>query len=180
MKIYNTADFPIEISDSNLFFDTNAIILAYKFADLLSPLWKDLQERGCVFLTTSSVFFEFIRGADTVEKFNDKVGFVKTLFGNGVIQIEKIIGINLNSTMVVFKKMNDNLSFTDFLLCAALKFYPDSLLISSDTGDLTTRLLDRIDVLTIDTDKNVHNYGIYKFSTSKYNKAATNILGGNP
>lgn len=68
------------------------------------------------------------------------------------------------------------MSYTDFLLCTCLYKFSRSFLLTENHSDCPLDILDRLHVITIDTEKDIRNYGIYKLSIDKYKLAAQKII----
>lgn len=164
-----------ELANSDVFFDTNTFISAISIPEI-SELFKELKGNGCAFLTIPSVVFEFTRGTASIPDFNKRAEFIDTLV-NTVYPIEKHIE-DLRDLVVVLQRIKGDIHYTDFLLVACLYKFPKSYLISSNYKDCPTEILDRKFIITIDTEKDIRNYGIYKFSMEKFSKAAAKILTG--
>ncbi len=174
MKIYYDLKQVSKLKDSFVFFDTNTFIGAFIYPDLFNQLFNDLKKEGCAFLTISSVAFEFTRGTRTIEEFNDKAEFLKTLASTYPIEKDNY---KFKELTIILQKVKGEISYTDFLLIACLhKFVANSYLLSSNHKDCPTELLDRECVITVDTEKDLKNYGLYKFSEHKFNRIAENIL----
>lgn len=175
MKIFYDLKQLSSSSNSFVFLDTNCLIGAFVYPNLFSKLFDDLKQFGCEFLTISSVVFEFTRGTKTIEEFNSKLEFLENLAS--IYQIEKHLE-DFKDLTITLQKIKGTASYTDFLLIAALyKFRKaPSYLLNSNHNDCPLEILDREAIVTVDTDKDIKNYGIYKFSDEKYNKATENIL----
>jgi|SRR3989344_2409739 len=167
-----------QLSSSSNFFvflDTNCLIGAFVYPNIFSKLFDDLKKLSCEFLTIPSVAFEFTRGTKTVEEFNSKLEFLENLAS--IYQIEKHLE-DFKDLTITLQKIKGSASYTDFLLIAALyKFRKaPSYLLNSNHSDCPIDILDREAIVTVDTDKDIKNYGLYRFSEEKYSKAAENIL----
>ena len=173
MKILHDSTIFNSLSNSILFIDTNAFIGIFNYQRIFLNLVKKLKDNNCEFLTISSVFFEFTRGSSDINTFNKRSSFIKS--NAGIISTEKLLG-NIESLTIVLQKVKGDMSYTDFLLCACLYKFPNSFVITEDHQHFPTNILDREFIITIDTEKQIRNYGIYKFSMDKFNKAAEKIL----
>lgn len=162
-----------ELSHSDLFLDTNSFIGAISYPEIFDAFFSDLKKVGCAFLTIPSVVFEFTRGSASVGDFNKRTEFISTI--SAIYPIERYLD-NLEDLVIILQKIQGNMSYTDFLLIACLYKFHKSFLISANLRDFPVEILDRKFVVTIDNDKDIKNYGIYQFSTEKFNKAAESIL----
>lgn len=176
MKILYPPNLIVEIANSDLFLDTNTFIGAISFPELFEEFFKQLKNNGCVYLTIPSVVFEFTRGVESIQAFNKRAEFITSL--SSIYPIERHLN-DLESLTIVLQRIQGSISYTDFLLLACLYKFPTSYLISANHKDCPLDILDRKFVITVDTEKDIRNYGIYKFSLEKFNKAAENMLKSN-
>lgn len=175
MRIYYPQTLLTDLTNSDLFFDTNTFIGAISFPEIFENLIKELKNAGCSYLTIPSVVFEFTRGTQSIQNFNKRAKFITDL--SVVYPIERYLD-GLEDLTVVLQKIQGHISYTDFLLLACLYKFPKSFLMSVNHQDCPLDILDRKFVITVDTDKDIKNYGIYQFSMEKFNKAAASILKG--
>lgn len=173
MNIYYPPTLLTELTNSYLFLDTNTFIGAISFPEIFEDLIKSLKDVGCVYLTIPSVVFEFTRGTESVRDFNKRTKFITDL--SFIYPIEKQLN-SLENLTIILQKIQGSVSYTDFLLIACLYKFPKAFLISANHKDCPLDILDRKFVITVDTDKEIRNYGIYQISLEKFNKAAENIL----
>lgn len=178
MRILYDSDLATKLANSNLFFDTNTFIGALFFNETFGKLLGELRRKHCAFLTIPSVLFEFTRGSDTVEAFNTRLKFIEGLTDT-IYPIERSLA-GFEDLTITLQKIKEKMDYTDFLLCACLYKFSNSFLITENHTHFPTTVFDRSFLITIDTDKELRNYAIYKFSKEKFNKAAENILRGKP
>ena len=174
MNILHSPTLTSELSNSNLFLDTNAIKGLLNIQEMLTLFKVELE---CSFTTIPSVVFEFTRGSETPGVFNERREFIDRL-GN-VYPIEKHLE-ELQELIIVLQRLGGNASYTDFLLTACLHQFRNSFLLTEDHKDFPLEILDRKHLITVDTGKEIRNYGIYQWSISKFDKAADNILKRKP
>ena len=174
MKILYDPKLIFDLSNANLFFDTNTFLGALRYEKIFGDLFKKLKVQKCTFLTIPSVSFEFTRGSNSITSFNERVKFIQD-YTDAIIPIERYVD-KLETLIIVLQRIAGTIHYTDFLLCACLYRFPRSFLITENHKDIPTEIFDRKYVITIDTNEQLRNYGIYKFSKDKYNKAAGNIL----
>ena len=172
MKILFDPELPTKLCNAYLFFDTNVFIGSFSYPDLFGELFQSLI--NCEFLTIPSVAFEFTRGSQTVDDYNDRVEYLKNLAI--VYPIERHIDDTFKVLINVIQKIKGTASYTDFLFFSCLYKFTKSYLITADHNDCPLEILDQEFVITIDTGKDIKTYGIYKFSQDKFNKAAGKIL----
>ena len=163
----------LEFQSNQIFFDTNVFIGAFSFPELFKDFFDGLKQVKCEFVTIPPVVFEFTRGTHDVESFSDREEFLRKL--TTVYPIEED-GTDLREFTIVLQKIKGDIHFTDFLLIACLYKFPSSYLLSANHKDCPIEILDRKGIITIDTDREIRNYGIYQFSQKKFNKAAESIL----
>lgn len=175
MEIFYPPKLLIELSHKDLFFDTNTFIGAISFPEIFEAFIKDLKNVGCSYLTIPSVVFEFTRGTESIQDFNERTKFITDL--SSIYPIERHLE-SLENLTVVLQRIQGHISYTDFLLIACLYKFPKSFLISANHKDCPLDILDRKFIITVDTEKEIRNYGIYQFSSDKFNKAASSILKG--
>lgn len=132
-----------------------------------------MKKSGCTFLTIPSVLFEFTRGTESIQDFNKRAKFITDF--SSIYPVEKHLE-DLEDLTVVLQRIQGQMSYTDFLLIACLYKFPKAFLISANHKDCPLDILDRKYIITVDTGKDIRNYGIYQFSTEKFNKAAERIL----
>lgn len=174
MKVQYDLSIVSELKNSDLFFDTNTFIASISIPDIFGKFLEELKSNGCAFLTIPSVVFEFTRGTDSIVDFDKRSEFIDSLVDT-VYPVEKHIE-DLRDLIIVLQRIKGDIHYTDFLLLACLYKFPKSFLISANHKDCPLEILDRKFILTIDTDKEIRNYGIYQFSMEKFNKAAEKIL----
>lgn len=161
-----------------LFLDADVIIDALNYEELLNLL-RTLKETEAELLTIQSVFFEFMRGTQSIEAFNANINFFENLVT--VYQIEnrnaKLDG--LEDFIVVMARIGGNKSYADFLLAACLYLFKNEALVrTGNNKHFPTSIFDRPEIITADYDSEIKSYGVYKFSDAKFNRVAKSILAG--
>lgn len=174
MKILYNQGLLSDLSSTNLFLDTNSL-KAFSSIQEIQELFKTTLK--CHFITIPSVVFEFTRGSDTPEIFNKRVGFIAELCT--VYPIERHLE-GLQELIIVLQRLRGNASYTDCLLTACLYRFNSAFLLTENHKDFPLEILDRKHLITIDTGREIRNYGVYQLSTLKFNKAADNILKRKP
>lgn len=159
MKIYHDSKLLQYLSNSFIFIDTNVLIGAIKHELLFGKLLNDLKRTECSFITINSVVFEFVRGTESAEDLNKRYDFVKEMCA--IYPIERHEE-DIKGAVLSFKSLGKSMSYTDFLLCVCLKKLKGAFLMTSDLKDIPLKFFERVEVITIDTDSEVRNYGIYR------------------
>lgn len=164
-----------ELDSHHVFLDTGAFIYAAKnqsFFELVTSL-KD--KAHCGLATIPSVLFEFTRSPQTLEEYNERVAFVKTIIDriDPMHFLEKIPDF-----YAVMAKLNGgNKAYTDFLLAACLYNYRHS-----KTALLTTDLqaypdfFPRTHIIAVEQKSEIRNFGVYQFDPTGYAVAASKVL----
>lgn len=169
-----------DLKDHYLFLDTGIFIAASKTTSLAEFLVKLKNEAGCSFTTIPQVLFEFTNGSDSLDSYNKKAGFLKSIVDN----IDPLTFLNnIPDFYVVMAKYNaQNDSQTDFTLAACLYNYHRGVkvgLLSSDLKAYPT-FIQRSHILTVEQDdrsKTIKNLVVYKFDRNAYARAAQRTLG---
>lgn len=174
MRILYSLDLASDLSNSSLFLDTNILIGFLNNQELQKLFQKKLR---CNFITIPSVVFEFTRGSDTTEAFNERRMFIDKLCT--VYPIEKHLE-ELRELTIVLQRLRGNASYTDFLLTACLYKFTRSFLLTENHKDFPVEILDRKHLISIDMEKEIRNYGIYQLSIPKFNNIADKILKKRP
>lgn len=156
-----------------LFFDTNILIGMIEYPQIFSDLMNKLIPTKCSFLTIPQVRFEFTRGATTVEKYNDRIKFLDQ-FKFGIYPIDNHTN-SFFELIPVLHKVSKGISYTDFLLCLCLCKFTSAYLVSEDR-DIPANLFDRVYVITIDTDKDLRSYGVYRYSKEKMSVLIDSVI----
>ncbi|OGD62039.1 hypothetical protein A2160_00555 [Candidatus Beckwithbacteria bacterium RBG_13_42_9] len=176
-----------KLKGSYLFFDTDVLIALTYYQPLLNDFLSLLQNIECSFLIIPSVQFEFTRGSETIEKYNERLEYLKKYFVTYPIE-KHLDSEDMKEYIVVlqriigsFKPGQKTMSYTDFLLSACLyKFKSHSYLITENHRDFTPSIFDRLCLVTLDTENDIRNLGIYNLSLEKFSKAALDVLKNKP
>ena len=155
------------LKDAWLFIDTSSLVAAFNYKDEFSTLFKDLSDKNCTFLTIPSVLFEFTRGSDTRKVFNTRTEFVTDL--TNLYPIDRHLD-KLEQQIILIQKLAPRTSHTDFLLIMCLLKFPPAHLLTENHKDMPLAILDRIHIITIDTDNQIRNQAIYQLNQQKYRR----------
>lgn len=169
MKILHTPSLVPDLKNCDIFLDTNALIGFFNKSDFRELFSKT----SCGLITIPSVVFEFTRGSQDIDTFNLRTKFIDEICT--VYQIEKHLD-EFHELIVVLQRLRGSISYTDFLLSACLYKFPGALLLTENHRHFPTEILDRKYLITLETDSEIRNYGLYKISLTKFNKAGDNIL----
>lgn len=174
MQILYNPNLVTNLKNSVVFIDNNTLIAALSYPNLFGHFLLDLSKQGCTFITINAVVFEFSRGAtDTIEGFEKRIDFVKDLAT--IYPIERHLE-QIQDFVLVLSKINKKLEYSDFLLLASLFRFPKAYLLTENHNHVPLEIFDRLDIVTLDTDKDLRTHGLYCLSQDKYEKAAANIL----
>lgn len=174
MKIYFQESLLSENKIKYLFLDNTTLILFLNYIQEFSDFIAKLKSNGCVFLTISSVVFEFSR-TDSIEGYNKRISFLET-YVDTIYPIEKHKK-DFTDLILILQKIKGKLSYSDFLLYCCLYKFPDAHLITENHSDFSVQILDRTNILSIDTqDDQIRNTATYTFSKEKYANIAEKLL----
>ena len=166
-----------DLVNSTLFLDTNVFVVGSRSEELLELLAKLRNDARCDFTSIPSVLFEFVRGSQTISDYNENVEFYNEIVSH--TQPEKIFS-DADFSVVMAKVNAKNKSYTDFLLAAALYSYRNSgnvYLLSTDIK-MFPEFFDMTHLITVCEDRSheIRNFGVFKFNSTNYAKAAKNII----
>lgn len=175
MKIYNSTDFLDQCKNKTIFLDTNVLIGLVSIPPL-EEFIISLKTQGNSLLTIPAVFFEFVRGADSISKFKKRSEiFDPSVLIDAIYPIERHFE-EMKEYILIFQKIAPKMSFSDFLLALCLAKFSDAYLLTENHLDFPVAIFDRKNVFTVDSDKQLRNYGLYQLSSEKFNKAAASIV----
>jgi|GEM_PF-1483546 len=181
MKLLHPVDLAVKLSDCHLILDTNVFLHAVE-KDEFYELLVGLHKRGCAFMTTPSVIFEFSRAAKSLEEYNWYVDYVNSLgvevYGHVEEQmmVDKAFSVILQAAC---KKAGCKASYTDFLLTMLLHKFahtPDKIfLMTSNYHDVPLSIFDRGDMVALEYDGGIQAQALYKNSPDKLTKISPAI-----
>ena len=165
-----------QLHNSTVLLDTNVFSVASRSRDLAEFVAMLKNDTQCAYATIPSVVFEVTNGSSTLEVYNQRVEYIKTLV-DAVLPtnfIDKIVDFN-----VLMAKINGgNKSFTDFQLAACLYQYRHTniYLMTTDLKAFPS-FFDRNFLITTEQDSgDVINFGLYSLNQANYNKAIEKVL----
>ncbi len=170
--LYNQSLLSKLVQSEYLFLDTNILISALQYPTFFELIQK-VRRKKIILLSTPSVFFEFLRGGDSLEEFKKRLNFYDNLLTTW--PIEKQI-VNSEEAIVVLQKVCPHVSYTDFLLGVCLYKLSGSYLLTGDHSAFPLSVFNREETITLDEGVTIRNYGLYSLSMEKFRKAALNIL----
>jgi len=173
MKLYYQKEIIDKLGVGYLFIDTCTLILVTNYLEEFSPVLRSLKNQGKELVTIPSVEFEFSR-TDNIQVYNTRAQFLKDYVS--IYPIEKHLEGLSNALTLTVQKLAPNASYSDFLLYYCLSKFRSAHLLTENHKDFKTAILDRESIFTIDTDKDIRNTALYRFSFTKYEKIAAQIL----
>lgn len=173
MKILYDPKLLSDLSGKFIFVDTNIFISVLNFPEEMGQLFKELKSADCSLITIPQVLFEFTRGSDNLDLFNKRQKFIQDLAS--IYPIERHFEEE-RAAVIVLQRILGSSSYTDFLLSLALCKFSDSYVISENHKDFPLQIFNREFVITVDTDKEIRNYGLYKLSQEKFEREAAKLL----
>jgi predicted nucleic acid-binding protein len=165
MKLLHDIDFSI-FEHSYLLVDTNVLIGSLNVEEL-RDLLHEFKSHNCALITIPSVFFEFIRGSNSIDSFNKRSEYLESLVT--IFPIEKIVD-QLEEFIVIYQKYADKAEYSDFLL-AACAFHLDSSILTENVKDFPSGIFSKQAVITLYDDSKVRNYSILHVDKGRYRQA---------
>lgn len=167
-----------DLEGATLFLDTNVFSIGIRSRGLIELLAALRNQANCAFTTIPSVLFEFVRGSNSVEVYNENIEFFNSLVS--YVNPASFLN-NISDFSIVMAKVNaKNKSYTDFLLAACLYNYRRSGKVYLLTTDINAfpSFFERTDIVTVTEDKSaeIRNFGIFKFNTDSYVQAVEQVL----
>lgn len=164
MKIITPPDFFQTFKDKHILLDTSVFIDAF-----LNPVWfgeffNNLRTQGTTLVSLDVVKTEFLKGAPTIEKYNQKEEFFDQII-EACLPTTNETFVNLYKLIQVYKEDGKGLSVADLFLGATLMKYKRSLfLLTKNTTDFPTNIFNLASYLNISYTKGLHSYGVYNFT----------------
>src|SRR5437868_4477601 len=69
----------LDLDSATLFLDTNVFNIGSRSNDLIELLTQLRNEANCAFTSIPSVLFEFVRGSNSIEVYNENVDFFDSI-----------------------------------------------------------------------------------------------------
>jgi len=174
LKLLYTPSLPKQLSNSRLLLDTTTLINASKSGDLLKLL-AEISNSGCMLVTIPSVVYEFTRGVESIEQYNNQMIFIEKLGVTVISRAEEKITPDMRVFMILYnslvaKRREKGPSYTDSLLCAMAYKYRKSgglMIITANHKDIPLALFDREEMITVEINNEFRTESIYKLSNEK-------------
>ncbi|QQG52323.1 MAG: hypothetical protein HY931_03215 [Candidatus Falkowbacteria bacterium] len=160
------------VSNNHIILDTCFIIKAYEYSNTpyFNELFEYLAGNHCIPIINDLINFEFLKGCKKQIHRKIKEDYLNSFVAAVLPCSNEIIkNATVLSNLYSNKNINNNqISFVDLCNAAFLKKHKDLLLITLDNNDYPLCVHDRLEIYTIDTEKEVLSFGIYKFNFSKF------------
>ena len=166
-----------DLSNATVFLDTNVFGSATRSESFFNFLVDLKENSSCSYSTIPSVLFEVVNGSSTLEIYNQRADFLRSL----VDTIDPVKFIDrIEEFSVVMAKLNaQNKAYTDFLLACCLYNYRKSgnvYLLTSDLKALPSFFKRTHIIATEESKGDIRNFGVYSLNLSAYLKAASSLL----
>lgn len=176
--LLQSSDLNKELSRSSIFVDTNVLVVCSRSTELRNFVSSLRNESNCSFESIPSVLFEFVRGSNSLQAYNENTDFYNEIVSR--THPTKIFENTPDFSVVMAKVNSQNKSYTDFLLAAALYHYKNSgdvYLLTTDTRAFPS-FFEMPHLITVCEDKSgeIRNFGFIKFNETSYAKAAKSII----
>lgn len=173
------------IKNKYLLLDTCLLIATVRDEDSFSDFFEQIKLNNISLAMDSTIEFEFLRSSNTMEALQVKAGWLSKFFG------AKVDRFNLPVTIVQYEdarkianlysfsdsKNSSKISAADCLIAAQLKKYEGNLFLATlNNCDFPLSIFNRREIITIDSEKQIFNVGIYSFSAEKYLKQAKRFV----
>lgn len=161
MKIITPPDFFQIFKDTHILLDTSVFIDAFLNPVQFGEFFNNLKTQGSTLVSLDVVKTEFLKGAPTVEKYNQKEDFFDQIIETCLPTINEMF-INLYKLIQMYKEDGKSLSVTDLFLGATLMQYKGSLfLLTKNTTDFPTNIFNLESYINISYTRGLHTYGVY-------------------
>lgn len=163
MKIIIPPDFLQILEGKHLLLDTCVFIDAFLNPTQFGEFFNKLRDADIVLVCIDVVKAEFLKGALSDLKYDEKVSFFEQIC-NTILPINSNIFANLYPLIKEYKETGKSLSETDLLLGAELKFYGKNLLLlTKNTTEFPTNIFKLETQFNISYTKGLHSYGVYTY-----------------
>ena len=164
MKIITPSDFFQIFKNKHILLDTSVFIDAFLNPVRFGEFFNNLRAQETTLVSLDVVKTEFLKGAPTVEKYNQKKEFFDQI-ADACLPITNETFINLYKLVQMYKEDGKSLSVTDLFLGATLMQYKGSLfLLTKNTTDFPTNIFNLESYINISYTKGLHTYGVYNFA----------------
>ncbi len=163
------------IKNSFIIFDTCAFIDSSRHFKKFKEFFNFLEDSNCKIITVFDVATEFLKGSNNFKDYLEKKEQLEDIIET-VIYTDKEIYDNIDKILPLFQFKGEAPSSADFALAGALMKFKNISLFTRDHQHFSRKMFDRIEVLPIEYDQEVHAYGFYKFSEDKYKQRRKKLL----
>ena len=171
-----------EYSGKTIVLDTAALIDASKTKDF-GDLITSMSEKGCIFYSTTDVYFEFIRGSKTLEKI---INFTKFLEDLGIELKKSLVDFISSADIMLFNLVINNCfnrtkkipSLTDVMLMLELFVNRDKdiYLMTANHKDIPAQIFDTMELIVFETSNEIRTEAIYALNKDRLGKFFEKIL----
>lgn len=164
MKIITPSDFFQIFKNKHILLDTSAFIDAFLNPVRFGEFFNNLRTQETTLVSLDVVKTEFLKGAPTVEKYNQKKEFFDQII-EACLPTTNETFVNLYKLIQMYKENGKSLSVTDLFLGATLMQYKRNLfLLTKNTTDFPTNIFTLESYINISYTKGLHTYGVYSFT----------------
>lgn len=166
-----------QLTGYHIFLDTNVFIDAYDKARNFSDLFNQLKNKNNTLLTINSVLLKFLRGSRSNQEYNKKKEFIHQII-DSVFTITKDAEDLALQLSLIYQSPGNSTSVTDFYLAAVLgKYVEDRVCVmTKNHKDFPLALLDRIEKVLIENERDIQVFAFYKFNNEKYQRLIEHII----
>ena len=171
---------PSILNNQHILLDTCFLIKAKEYSDTtyFDKLFLVLEENNCIPVVNEFIKFEFLRGCQKQSHITDKTNFLDSLSGVSLPTTQDILNTAIDIANIYQNKNipNSKISIVDCYISAYLQKYNQSLiLLTLNNDDFPLILHDRVEIVTIDTQKDILVLGFYKFNINKFTTALNHL-----
>lgn len=180
MMLIKSSELTDKLRGAYIFLDTNVFVTGGRSKEFVTYINQLRLEARCSFVSIASVLFEFTRGANSIEVYNQNLLFYQDIVEH--IHPTQPFEKNSEFSVVMSRANAGNKSYTDFLLAAALYHYRKSGSVYLLTTDVRAfpSFFEMHHLITVSEDKSgeIRNFGFIAFNENTYAKAAQSIIKG--
>lgn len=176
--LLQSPDLDKKLLRASIFIDTNVLVVCSRSSELRELISTLRNNSNCSFENIPSVLFEFVRGSNSLQAYNENADFYNEIVTR--THPTKLFEDTPDFAVVMAKINSQNKSYTDFLLAAALYHYRNSgdvYLLTTDTRAFPS-FFEMPYLVTVCEDKSgeIRNFGFIRFNEAAYAKAAKSII----
>lgn len=161
MEIITPQDFHSVTNGKHILLDTSIFIDAFLHPSQFGDFFNRLKDNNCTLVTIKPVLLEFVKGATTDKKFDEKKGFVDSIIESFLPITDDILD-NAFDLVKEYRIEGKDLSLTDFILGGiAVKYKRSIYLLTKDISDFPTNIFTRITYFHLFHRKAIHSFGLY-------------------